>query len=69
MWIASETTAEVARSFNDAAKGLKLEGYSATNTPDQNRHLVLQWLQRTGECSIQPFFFLSSAADLTSQFI
>jgi DNA replication protein DnaC len=56
LWIASETTAEVARSFNDAAKGLNLDGYSATNTPDQNRHLVLQWLQRTGECSIQLFF-------------
>ncbi|KAK0753794.1 hypothetical protein B0T18DRAFT_434388 [Schizothecium vesticola] len=40
LWIASETTAEVARSFNDAAKGLKLEGYSATNPPDQNRHLA-----------------------------
>ncbi|KAK4446016.1 P-loop containing nucleoside triphosphate hydrolase protein [Podospora aff. communis PSN243] len=47
LWIASETAAEVAKSFNDAAKRLELEGYSATNTPDQNRHLVLQWLQHT----------------------
>ncbi|KAK5654766.1 hypothetical protein OQA88_6802 [Cercophora sp. LCS_1] len=49
LWIASETTAEVTRSFNDAARGLELEGHSTTNTPDQNRHLVLQWLQRTGK--------------------
>jgi len=52
LWITSETPAEVAKSFNDAARGLELEGYSATNTPDQNRHLVLQWLQHTGKCSI-----------------
>jgi hypothetical protein len=49
LWIASETKAEVDRSFSDAAKGLELEGYSATNTPDQNRQLVLQWLQHTGK--------------------
>ncbi|KAK0710559.1 hypothetical protein B0T21DRAFT_297995 [Apiosordaria backusii] len=49
LWIASETTAEVAKSFNDAAKGLELEGYAASNTPDKNRYLVLQWLQHTGD--------------------
>ncbi|KAK1755394.1 P-loop containing nucleoside triphosphate hydrolase protein, partial [Echria macrotheca] len=47
LWIASGTTAEVARSFNDAAKGLELEGYSATNTADQNRRLVLQRVLNT----------------------
>lgn len=46
LWIASDTPAKVAKSFNDAAKGLELEGYSATNTPDQNRYFMLQWLQQ-----------------------
>ncbi|KAK0642962.1 P-loop containing nucleoside triphosphate hydrolase protein [Cercophora newfieldiana] len=47
LWIASEKPAEVAKSFNDAAKELELEGYAPTNNPDQNRRLVLQWLQQT----------------------
>jgi hypothetical protein len=55
LWISSETAAEVAKSFNDAAKALELEMYSATNTPDQNRHLVLQWLQQTGERCVPVF--------------
>jgi hypothetical protein len=45
LWIASETEAEVSKSFNEAASRLQLPGYLATNTPDQNRYLVLQWLQ------------------------
>lgn len=49
LWIASETTAEIASSFNDAARNLNLGGYSENNTPDKNRHLVLQWLQSTSE--------------------
>lgn len=52
LWIASETTAEVSKSFNDAVKGLELEGYSASNTPDQNR-------QHTGEYLTQ-YDFASS---------
>ncbi|KAK3295120.1 P-loop containing nucleoside triphosphate hydrolase protein [Chaetomium fimeti] len=49
LWISSETTAEVSKSFNDAAKALELEKYSAVNTPRRNRQLVFQWLQHTGE--------------------
>lgn len=49
LWIASETEAEVSNSFNDAARNLDLGGYSDSNTPDKNRHLVLQWLQSTSE--------------------
>ena len=52
LWIASETGAEVAKSFSEAAQNLGLESYTESNTPDKNRHLVLQWLQTTGK----PFF-------------
>jgi hypothetical protein len=54
LWIASETSAEVAHSFNEAARQLKLEGYSDSNTLDKNRHLVLQWLQHTGRSLLPP---------------
>ncbi|KAI9671547.1 MAG: hypothetical protein M1817_003599 [Caeruleum heppii] len=47
LWIASETEAELAKAFNEAACRLGLDGYLETNTPDQNRYLVLQWLQIT----------------------
>lgn len=52
LWIASETEAEVAKTFNEAASRLLLPGYLPTNTPDQNRYLVLQWLQSTGRVFI-----------------
>ena len=42
LWIASETEAEIAKSFNDAASRLDPPGYLETNTPDQNRLIVLQ---------------------------
>ncbi|KAL8896037.1 MAG: hypothetical protein Q9207_007903 [Kuettlingeria erythrocarpa] len=48
LWVASETEAEIAKSFNEAASRLDLPGYLETNTPDQNRFAVLQWLQRSG---------------------
>ncbi|KAL8647404.1 MAG: hypothetical protein Q9210_005582 [Variospora velana] len=48
LWIASGTEAEIAKSFNKAASRLDLPGYLETNTPDQNRFAVLQWLQRSG---------------------
>ena len=47
LWIASETEAEIAKSFNDAACRLDLPDYLETNTPDQNRLAVLQWLQQS----------------------
>jgi predicted ATP-dependent serine protease len=54
LWIASETSAEVARSFNEAARHLKLEESPESNTADKNRHLVLQWLQDTGRQLFRP---------------
>lgn len=47
IWISSETEAEVSKSFTEAASQLKLPDYKSTNTPYQNRLLVLQWLQKT----------------------
>ncbi len=52
LWIASDTDAEVARSFREAAQNLRVEGYSITNTLDENRHYVLQWLETTGKKSL-----------------
>lgn len=63
LWIASETAAEIAKSFNEAAGKLRLDGYSESNTPDKNRHLVLQWLQTTGESAC--YHVLPSRANLT----
>lgn len=48
LWIDSETPTKVDKSFNDASKALGLVSEAATSTPGQNRHLVLQWLQKTG---------------------
>ncbi|KAK7398137.1 hypothetical protein QQX98_012501 [Neonectria punicea] len=47
LWIASETIAEVSESFKNAARELQLEDYSESNTPGDNRRLVLKWLQNT----------------------
>lgn len=49
LWIGSETPAEVAKAFNDAAQGLGLDSESEHNSPEKNRHMVLQWIQKTGE--------------------
>lgn len=47
LWIASETEAEIAKSFHEAASRLDLPGYLETNTPDQNRFGVLHWLRES----------------------
>lgn len=47
LWIPSETDSEVASAFNKAANHLQVPGVLPTNTPDQNRYLVLQFLQST----------------------
>ncbi|PVH79565.1 hypothetical protein DL98DRAFT_572409 [Cadophora sp. DSE1049] len=47
LWIPSEKETEVANAFNNAAQKLNLPGVLASNTPDRNRDLVLQYLQRT----------------------
>ncbi|KAL9009768.1 MAG: hypothetical protein Q9173_005235 [Seirophora scorigena] len=47
LWIASETEAGIAKSFNEAASRLDLPGYLETNTSYQNRFAMLQWLQKS----------------------
>ncbi|KAI1171207.1 P-loop containing nucleoside triphosphate hydrolase protein [Nemania sp. FL0916] len=47
LWISSETEAEITKSVREAAEKLQLDGFSETNTPARNRHLILQWLQTT----------------------
>lgn len=49
LWISTETAADVAKSFNDAAKALDLDTDVERNTPDKNRDQVLQWIQKTGK--------------------
>jgi len=49
LWISCEKDTEVASSFNKAAQKLNLPGVLASNTPDRNRDLVLEFLQQTGE--------------------
>lgn len=49
IWISSETNAEIAKSYSDAARELRFSEFSLTNTPEKNQHLVLQWLQQTGK--------------------
>lgn len=49
LWIGSETPAEVAKAFSDAARGLGLVSESEHNSPEKNRHMVLQWILKTGE--------------------
>ena len=47
LWIPSETESEVASAYNKAANQLQVPGVLPTNTPDQNRYLVNQFLQST----------------------
>ncbi|KAI0104343.1 hypothetical protein GGR51DRAFT_522349 [Nemania sp. FL0031] len=47
LWIACETESEIASSFNKAANQLQVPGLLPSNTPDQNQHLVLRFLQTT----------------------
>jgi hypothetical protein len=49
LWIACEKETEVANAFNKAAQKLQLPGVLPSNTPDRNRDLVLEYLQKTGE--------------------
>lgn len=47
LWIPSEKETEIASAFNKAAQKLNLPGVLPSNTPDRNRDLVLEYLQRT----------------------
>ncbi|KAJ8132507.1 hypothetical protein O1611_g1115 [Lasiodiplodia mahajangana] len=47
IWIPSETKEEVTAAFVNASHALGLPGASETNLPDQNRRMVLEWLQKT----------------------
>ncbi|KAH8587395.1 P-loop containing nucleoside triphosphate hydrolase protein [Bisporella sp. PMI_857] len=56
IWISSEKETEVASSFNKVAQKMKLPGVLPSNTPDRNRDLVLEYLQRTEETKLQPIW-------------
>ncbi|KUJ20454.1 uncharacterized protein LY89DRAFT_771365 [Mollisia scopiformis] len=47
LWIPSEKETEIAGAFNKASQRLNLPGVLPSNTPDRNRDLVLEYLQRT----------------------
>lgn len=49
IWISSETSAERAKSYSDAARQLQFKEFSETDTLEKNQHLLSQWLQRTGK--------------------
>lgn len=49
LWIACDKEAEIANSFNKAAQKLQLPGVLPSNTPNRNRDLVLEYLQKTGK--------------------
>jgi hypothetical protein len=49
LWIASEKDSTMASSFSRAANQLRVPGLFPTNTADQNRFLVIQYLQTTCE--------------------
>lgn len=46
LWIARETPAEAAKSFNDASKALGLDSEDAPSTPNNDNHFVLRWIQQ-----------------------
>ncbi|KAL7957561.1 P-loop containing nucleoside triphosphate hydrolase protein [Trichoderma compactum] len=66
IWISSETNAERAKSYSDAARQLQFQDFSETNTPEKNQHLVLQWLQRTDVPWLLVFDNVENQADLQS---
>ncbi|KAL6692957.1 P-loop containing nucleoside triphosphate hydrolase protein [Trichoderma pleuroticola] len=66
IWISSETKAERAKCYSDAARQLQFKEFSETNTPEKNQHLVLQWLQRTDVPWLLIFDNVESQADLQS---
>ena len=48
-WISSEDESEVAKSFTEIAEALQLRGATSSKGHDQNRLLVLRWLQQTSK--------------------
>jgi pimeloyl-ACP methyl ester carboxylesterase len=48
LWVSSEKETEVASAFSKAAQIMNLPGVLPSNTPNRNRDLVLEYLQRTG---------------------
>ncbi len=52
LWIPSEKETKIASAFNKASQKLNLPGVLPSNTPDRNRDLVLEYLQRTCESII-----------------
>ncbi|PTB42496.1 hypothetical protein M441DRAFT_456657 [Trichoderma asperellum CBS 433.97] len=66
IWISSETNAERAKSYSDAARQLQFSEFSEINTPEKNQHLVFQWLQRTDMPWLLVFDNVEGQADLQS---
>lgn len=48
-WIPSEDESETAKSFTEIAEALQLAGATSSKGHDQNRLLVLRWLQQTSK--------------------
>lgn len=51
-WIPSEDESETVKSFTEIAETLKLTGATTPRGHDQNRLLVLRWLQQTSKSEI-----------------
>ncbi|KAL6802676.1 P-loop containing nucleoside triphosphate hydrolase protein [Trichoderma sp. SZMC 28013] len=64
IWISSETSAERAKSYSDAARQLQFKEFSETDTLEKNQHLLSQWLQRTDVPWLLVFDNVESQADL-----
>ena len=54
-WIPSEDESEISRAFTEIAQALALAGATSSKGHDQNRLLVLRWLQQTSKCSAHLF--------------
>jgi len=52
LWIASEDESSSAKAFTEIASILELSGASDARGHDQNRLLVVRWLQTTSESTI-----------------
>ena len=49
LWVSSEGDSEFAKAFTEIAEHLELKGATSSKGHDQNRLLVLRWLQQTSK--------------------
>lgn len=54
-WVPSEDPSEADKAFTEIAQVLKLSGATNSKGHDQNRLLVLRWLQQTSNVYCRPF--------------